>query len=31
MKGAAYKKQATEFFKKTSALNTDAAIFNLKK
>jgi hypothetical protein len=30
-KSATYKEQATEFFKESSALNTDATIFNLKK
>jgi hypothetical protein len=30
-KHATYNKQATEFFEEASALNTDAAIFNLKK
>jgi hypothetical protein len=31
MKCATCKEQATEFFEETSALNTDAAIFNPKK
>jgi hypothetical protein len=29
-KHCTYKEQATEFFKEASALNTDAAVFNLK-
>jgi hypothetical protein len=28
---ATYKEQATDFFEEASALNTDAAIFDLKK
>jgi hypothetical protein len=31
MKRAAYKEQATAFFEEASALNTDAAFFDLKK
>jgi hypothetical protein len=31
LKCAKYKEQATEFFEETSALNTDAAFFDLKK
>jgi hypothetical protein len=31
MKCAAYKEQATEFFEEASVLNTDVAIFDLKK
>jgi hypothetical protein len=31
MKRATYKEQATEFFEESSALNTDAAIFDHKK
>lgn len=30
-KCATYKEQATEFFEEASALNTDTAIFDLKK
>jgi hypothetical protein len=31
MKRATYEEQATEFFEEANALNTDAAIFELKK
>jgi hypothetical protein len=31
IKCTAYKEEATEFFEEASALNTEAAIFNLKK